>query len=181
MAVKPLRKCVFFDRDGIVNESPGPGRYVTRWSEFRLIDSFPDCLRTVRSMNYEAVLVTNQRGVALGLMSLADLRDIHRRMQHFLDREYKVRFLDIACCPHDRNQCSCRKPSPGMLLRMAKKHRLDLAGSWMIGDSATDIEAGRRAGCRTILVSRARVVDAQPDLRVSSMRVLARRIAGILK
>jgi len=181
MAVKPLRKCVFFDRDGVVNESPGPGRYVTRWSEFRLIEAFPECLRIVRSMNYEAVLATNQRGVALGLMSMADLMDIHRRMQRLLAREYKIRFLDIACCPHDRNQCSCRKPSPGMLLRMAKKHRLDLAGSWMIGDSATDVEAGRRAGCRTILVSAARGAGAPPDLRVASMRVLARRIAGMLK
>jgi len=179
MTKKKKQKCVFFDRDGIVNESPGPGRYVTRWDDFHLIPEFPACLRSVLKMGYEAAIVTNQRAVARGLMTLDDLEDIHRRLKQLLMRRYGLALLDIAYCPHDKNECSCRKPNPGMILAVAGKHHLDLAGSWMVGDSETDVEAGRRAGCRTILVS-GRADDSKADVRISSMRVLAEKISAIL-
>ena len=173
------RKCVFFDRDGIVNESPGQGRYVTRWNDFHLIPEFPVCLQSVQKMGYQAAIVTNQRAVARGLMTLEDLEDIHRRLKRLLMRQYGLALLDIACCPHNENECSCRKPSPGMILSLAKKHKLDLTSSWMIGDSGTDIVAGQRAGCRTILVAD-ETGESKADARVPSMRALAKRIRKIL-
>ena len=183
------RKCVFFDRDGIVNESPGSGRYVTRWQDFHLVPEFVTCLRAVLKMGYQAVIVTNQRAVARGLMRIKDLEDIHRRLKRLLMRQYGLALLDIIYCPHNANECSCRKPSPGMLLDMADKHDINLAASWMIGDSETDMEAGRRAGCRTILVavspprrrrSPADSAGLKADQRVPSMRVLAKKIRAIL-
>jgi len=174
------RKCVFFDRDGIVNRSPGPGRYVTRWSDFRLEPGFAVCLRKVLGMGYRAVIVTNQRCVAKGLISAGDLKEIHCRLKLLLRRKYGLALLDIACCPHDEDECECRKPKPGMLLAMAKKHGLDLGKSWMIGDSATDIEAGQRAGCRTILAGK-KNAQAKADFYVASMRVLAQKICKLMK
>ncbi|MDO9541762.1 MAG: HAD family hydrolase [Kiritimatiellia bacterium] len=183
------RKCVFFDRDGIVNESPGQGRYLTRWQDFHLIPEFITCLRSVLKMGYQAVIVTNQRAVARGLISIKDLEHIHRRLKRLLMRQYGLKLLDIIYCPHNANECSCRKPSPGMLLDMAAKHNLDLTASWMIGDSGTDVEAGRRAGCRTILVAgsprrlRRRAGNSsglKADKRIPSMRVLAKRIHAII-
>ena len=176
---KSKQKCVFFDRDGIVNESPGQGRYVTCWADFHLIPEFPVCLQSVLKMGYQAAIVTNQRAVARGLMTLEDLADIHRRLKRLLMRQYGLALLDVAHCPHDENECSCRKPSPGMILTLAKKHNLDLAASWMVGDSETDVEAGRRAGCSTILVAD-KAGGSKADGQVPSMRALAKKIRGIL-
>lgn len=173
-------KCVFFDRDGIVNVSPGPGRYVTGWRKFRLIPEFTVCLRKVLNLGYQAAIVTNQRGVARGLMSRADLKDIHRRLRRMLRRQYGLDILDIAFCPHDENECACRKPQAGMFFALARKHALDLSRCWMVGDSETDVEAGRRAGCRTILVARQKS-ETRADAEVSSMRVLAGKIEKIIK
>ena len=146
-----MRPCVFFDRDGIVNESPGPG-YVERWEDFHLLPDFIAILRIVRRLGFAAVVVTNQRGVATGRMTAATVDDIHRRLAAALKAE-GLALDDILYCPHDRNACDCRKPKPGLLLEAARRHDLDLGRSWMVGDSATDVEAGRAAGCRTILVA----------------------------
>lgn len=173
------QKCVFFDRDGIVNESPGHGCYVTRWDDFHLIPAFPVCMQAVQKMGYQAAIVTNQRAVARGLMTLEDLENIHQRLKQLLVRQYGLTLLDIACCPHNENECSCRKPKPGMILALAKKHNLDLAVSWMVGDSETDVAAGRRAGCRTILVTN-EAGGSKADTRVPSMTTLAKVITGIL-
>lgn len=180
MTKKIKQKCVFFDRDGIVNKSPAQGRYVTRWHDFHLIPEFPICLRSIQEMGYQAVIVTNQRAVARGLMSIKDLADIHRRLRRLLLRQYDLGLLDIAYCPHHTNECSCRKPKPGMLLAMADKHRLDLAASWMIGNSETDVEAGRRAGCRTVLVA-PNSDGSKADVQIPSMGALAKKIDNILK
>ena len=152
---------------------------MTRWDDFHLIPEFPVCLQSVLKMGYQAAIVTNQRAVARGLMTLEDLKVIHRRLKQLLMRQYGLMLLDIACCPHNENECSCRKPNPGMILAMAKKHKLDLAASWMVGDSETDVEAGRRAGCRTILVAD-EAGGSKADVQVPSMRVLAKRIRRII-
>ena len=146
-----MKKCVFFDRDGIVNRAPGAG-YVEKWADFVLLPEFVEVLRTVKKKGYEAVIVTNQRGVARGIMTMDAVNEIHRSLRALLKRRYKLQLLDILCCPHGVDECDCRKPKPGMFLEAARRHDLDLKASWMIGDHDTDIEAGRAAGCRTILV-----------------------------
>lgn len=165
-----MKKCVFFDRDGIVNRAPGPG-YVEKWADFVLLPEFVDILRLVRSKGYEAVVVTNQRGVARGIMTMDAVDDIHRNLRALLQRQYKTDVLDILCCPHGKDECDCRKPKPGMLLEAARRHDLDLKASWMIGDSSTDVEAGRVAGCKTILV-RGGGEATTADYRVGDMAEL---------
>jgi D-glycero-D-manno-heptose 1,7-bisphosphate phosphatase len=169
---------VFFDRDGVVNKSPGEG-FVERWEDFELLPEFVDVLRLVRGRGYEAVIVTNQSGVARGVMSAESVEEIHANLRQVLREAHALDLLDILVCPHLGDACDCRKPKPGMLLEAARRHGIDLPGSWMVGDQERDIEAGRRGGCRTILVSPGRpATDA--DLVVPSMTDLKRLIAETL-
>jgi len=170
-----LRPAVFFDRDGIVNRSPGAG-YVERWEDFHLLPAFVEALRVVRERGYEAVIVTNQRGVALGRMSRETLDDIHRRLEERL-RQSGLDLLDIRVCTADDDHDPRRKPHPGMLLEAARQHRLDLARSWMIGDSERDIEAGRRAGCAVTVRVASDTEETAADLRVPGMEALPRLLA----
>lgn len=172
-------RCVFFDRDGIVNVSPGAGRYVTRREDFHLRPEFVEALRVVRRHGYQAVIVTNQRSVARGLVSLEEVDAMHRGLRDELANKYQLDLLDVACCPHDAGECECRKPAPGMLKAMAVKHGLDLASSWMVGDAETDIEAGKRAGCRTIRVN-GESSESQADQRVASMKDLPALLERVL-
>lgn len=173
------KPCIFFDRDGIVNESPGPGRYVLTWEDFHLIPAFVECLRIAARRGYQVVVVTNQRCVARGLISHRGVAALHRRLQAQLRREYGLALRDIVYCPHDEGQCTCRKPQPGMLMAMARKHGLDLARSWMVGDAETDVEAGRRAGCRTIRVGPRNALSAA-EYRVGSMSELPALLETVL-
>ncbi len=173
-----MRKCVFFDRDGIVNYPPGPG-YVERWQDFKIIPEFVDVFRMFAGKGYDAVVVTNQRGVARGVMSLQALNEIHAYMIKTLAAEHGMAFLDVMCCTHDRDECECRKPKPGMLLNAAGKHGIDLSLSWMIGDNEKDVEAGRRAGCRTVLVSD-KPGETSADHKVPDMQALKTLVASLL-
>ncbi|HOW98073.1 MAG TPA: HAD family hydrolase [Kiritimatiellia bacterium] len=164
------RPCVFFDRDGIVNRSPGPG-YVERVEDFHLLPEFVEALRVVRARGYEAVIVTNQRGVALGRMSAETVQSMHDELARRLRAE-GLDLLDIRVCTANDNRHPDRKPNPGMLLAAARRHGLDLGRSWMVGDHERDIEAGRRAGCRTVRVGEPGQPSAA-DFRVDDMRGLA--------
>ena len=145
------RPCIFFDRDGIVNESPGPG-YVERWEDFYLQPGFVAALRTISAKGYPAVIITNQQGVAKGLYTEEELQTIHGQFRAML-QAHGLDVLDIYYCPHFADAgCECRKPKPGMLLQAAQEHGFDLAGSWMIGDGERDVEAGQNATCRTLRV-----------------------------
>jgi len=173
-----MKKCVFFDRDGIVNQSPGAG-YVERWTDFVLLPEFVNVLRVVESKGYEAVIVTNQRGVARGIMTMDAVNEIHRNLRAVLQRKYGLALLDILCCPHGKDECECRKPKPGMLLDAARRHDLDLRASWMIGDHDTDVETGKAAGCRTILVGPGDG-NIQPDYRARDMAELKTLIEDLM-
>jgi len=172
-------RCVFFDRDGIVNVSPGAG-YVERWEDFKLQPGFVQALRLVREAGYEAVIVSNQRGVALGRMSAETVEDMHERLRRTLRDDYGLDLLDVFYCPHDdRDGCDCRKPRPGMLVEAARRHGIDLARSWMIGDRERDMEAGRNAGCRTILVS-AETEECTADFLVRDLDALNELLPRVL-
>ncbi len=163
------RPCVFFDRDGIVNRSPGSG-YVERLEDFHIVPEFIEALRVAAGRGYEAVIVTNQRGVSLGRMSMDTVNRIHEHLKAVLARE-NLKLLDIMVCIADDDADPCRKPNPGMLRAAARKYGLDPGRSWMIGDNEKDVEAGKRAGCRTVLVdSSERPTSA--DYRVPDMAEL---------
>ncbi|NQT94614.1 MAG: HAD family hydrolase [Lentisphaerae bacterium] len=174
-----MKRCVFFDRDGIVNRFVSEG-YVEHWGEFKLLPEFPAALRLVQAAGYDAVIVTNQRGVALGVMSRESVEDIHRRLADLLRSVHGLDLLDIVYCPHDEGTCECRKPRPGMLLEAAKRHGIDLHASWMIGDHERDVEAGKRAGCRCVLVGDD-VGETAADHTVASMAGLCDLLEGLLK
>ena len=140
------RPAFFFDRDGVVNVSPGDG-YVLRWEEFRFCDGVIETLAWLRTRGFVLVLVTNQQGVGKGLMTQTTLDDIHARMQAEL-AEHGAQFDAIYACTCLKSEptCQCHKPSPEMALRAAREHDLDLARSWMIGDHDRDIQMAVNAG-----------------------------------
>jgi D-glycero-D-manno-heptose 1,7-bisphosphate phosphatase len=149
--VSESNKAIFFDRDGIVNRRI-KGGYVRTWSEFELLPGVGEVLAEVKRRGYKAIIVTNQRGVGIGLMSEQDLHSIHEELQKNLLRIHDVEFDDVIYCADASDDSPRRKPSPTMLLEAAERWDIDLSGSWMVGDSASDIEAGRRAGTRTAYV-----------------------------
>ncbi len=165
--MKTPRPCVFFDRDGIVNAPPpGGARYIERVEDFRIYPDFLDALRIVNARGYEAVIVTNQKGVAKGLVKEAALMAMHSHLYTTV-LQHGLRLLDIRISTTADNAHPSRKPNPGMLLGAAADHGLDLARSWMIGDHDYDVEAGRRAGCRTVFVGAGEMPGADfivPDM-----------------
>lgn len=141
----PLRPCVFFDRDGVVNRSPGEGKYVNRAADFHLLPGFADCVRAAAAKGVPAIVVTNQRGITRGLTPPEQLEAMHRQLRAELARA-GLELLDILVCTADDNAHPDRKPNPGMLRTAARHHHLDLAKSWMIGDRESDVQTGRNAG-----------------------------------
>ena len=140
-----MRPAFFFDRDGVVNRSPGDG-YVLQWGDFRFSEGIFEALAFLRSKGFVLVLVTSQQGVGKGLMTQAALDNIHTRMQAEL-RKHDAAFDAIyscTCLAHDP-RCTCRKPSPEMILNAAKEHHLDLAHSWLVGDRDRDIQMAMNA------------------------------------
>ena len=146
-----LRPCVFFDRDGIVNQSPGPG-YVNHLDDFHILPGFADAVRAAARKGYPAVIVTNQRGISRGITPPDQLAAMHAHLRAELARE-GLALLDIFICTADDPAHPHRKPNPGMLLAAARQHHLDLAKSWMIGDRESDVQTGQNAGVAvTVLV-----------------------------
>ena len=140
------RPAVFFDRDGVVNLSPGAG-YVLRWEDFHFSPGIVEALAFCRIRGYATLLATSQQGVGKGLMSQATLDDIHARMQAELAQHGAAFDGLYACtCLSKDPACTCRKPSAEMLLRAAQEHDLDLRRSFMVGDADRDIEMGMNAG-----------------------------------
>jgi D-glycero-D-manno-heptose 1,7-bisphosphate phosphatase len=145
-----MNKAAFLDRDGVVNRRAPEGAYITRWEEMKFLPGVAEAIALLNQAGLKVIVVSNQRCVAKGLISARDLEQMHRRMCEELAAEGS-KVDAVYYCPHElRAACDCRKPKPGMLLEAARTHSLDLAESWMIGDSDIDIEAGRNAGCRTV-------------------------------
>lgn len=167
-AVPPLKKCVFFDRDGVVNRSPGAG-YVTRVEDFHLNDGLIELMQLVADRGFVAVLVTSQRCVGKGLLSAEGLDEIHAKLQAELAR-HGLGFLDIYAFLGTPETESWEKPSPEMILRAAAEHRLDLALSWMIGDADRDIVMAQRAGVgRTLRIVTDKEVGVGADFTAADL------------
>lgn len=143
------KRAVFLDRDGVVNKEKN---CVRSWAEFEFVPGIVEGVRRLNEAGFLVVIVTNQSGISRGLYTHEDVREIHEKMQKTL-KENGAHIDDIFYCPHYiEDNCDCRKPKPRMILEAARKHNIDLKESWVIGDSERDIEAGRRAGCNTILL-----------------------------
>jgi D-glycero-D-manno-heptose 1,7-bisphosphate phosphatase len=172
------RPAVFLDRDGVINRAfvrariPHPPASL---EDLEILPSVPQALRALRSYGFRLVVVTNQPDVARGTSSRASVERIHERLR------VELQLDAILTCFHDgADQCGCRKPKPGLLLQAANEFAIDLPLSFMVGDRWRDVEAGRRAGCRTFFVDRG--YDDDPagacDFRVGSLPEAAEIILG---
>jgi len=152
----PLRRAVFLDRDGTINEER---EYLWRTEDFSFIDGAVEAVSMLRNAGYLVVVVTNQSGIGRGYYNEQDLERLHRHMQDEL-QSCGAGVDAYYFCPHHPlhgkgaygTECDCRKPLPGMLMQAADELGIDLANSWMVGDKRADMEAGLAAGCRAILV-----------------------------
>jgi histidinol-phosphate phosphatase family protein len=178
-APAPVRT-VFLDRDGVINEELD---LLTTPDEFRLLPGAAEAVARLNAAGMTVIVVTNQSVVARGLCSPAGLEAIHDRMRERLALA-GARVDAVYFCPHHpethhrdggdpalRVACNCRKPAPGMLLRAAREHDIDLAAAVMVGDRVTDVLAARRAGVRSILVGSRPLspTDPRPDARADSL------------
>ncbi len=147
------RAAIFLDRDGVLNRDVG---YPHRIEDAILYDDVIPALRRMQRAGYLLLVVSNQSGVARGFFGMDEVSRFNRAIASQL-RKAKIRITDKSfyVCPHGpRDGCSCRKPRPGLLRRAARQHRVDMKKSFTIGNSETDIEAGRRAGTKTVLLDR---------------------------
>ncbi|MEN6343153.1 MAG: D-glycero-beta-D-manno-heptose 1,7-bisphosphate 7-phosphatase [Methanospirillum sp.] len=152
-----MRKAVFLDRDGVLNQDPP--HYAHRIDQLVMIPRVDDAIRLLHDSGYLLVVITNQSGVARGYYPEEQVGVFNEALRKEIGK--KGGDIDaIYYCPHHpeapleryRVECNCRKPKPGMILEAAQKFTVDLSQSFLVGDKATDIQAGKNAGCRTILV-----------------------------
>lgn len=145
-----MRKAVFLDRDGVLNEpvirngKPFPP---TNIHSVRILPGVVDALQSLRSSGWLLIVITNQPDVARGTSTFEEVEAINRYLKQSLPID------EFRTCYHDDDdKCYCRKPLPGALISAAETHEIDLEQSYMIGDRWRDIEAGNRAGCKTIFL-----------------------------
>jgi D-glycero-D-manno-heptose 1,7-bisphosphate phosphatase len=162
------RKAIFLDRDGVINKvllNNGSPFSPRKLDEFELLPKVEEALAFFKEIGFLNIIVTNQPDVARGLMKIEDLDDMHALIKKSLPID------DIYVCPHDdSDNCSCRKPKPGMLLDAAKKWDIDLCRSFLIGDTWKDMEAGKAAGCKRILIDALYNKGVSCDYRVRDLK-----------
>lgn len=141
------------DRDGVINKQAPVHDYIKTSFEFQMLPRVADAVKLLKQAGFLVVVVTNQRGIAQGIMSKSDLDAIHRKMRKIL-ADSGTMIDGIYVCPHEAGTCNCRKPEIGLFI-MAENDlgKVDKLSSWMVGDGESDIEAGRRYGVSTILIT----------------------------
>ncbi len=143
-------RAVFLDRDGVINRDRPEG--VKAWDEFDFIPGAVAGLRRLHEAGFSLVVVSNQSLVGRGVAPAEAVRRINERMNAAL-KKAGAGLCGVYVCPHaPEENCSCRKPKPGLIIKAAQELGLDLNGAWVIGDDVRDIQAGQALGLRTILV-----------------------------
>ena len=145
-------KIAFLDRDGVINEKAPEHDYIKSWNDFHFKQGAIEGIRLLNTKGFKVVVVTNQRGIARGLMSQDDLENIHIKMCEYLQSN-NARIDAIFYCPHEKGTCSCRKPDIGLFLQAEKVFNIEKSQSIMIGDSLSDIEAGENYGVKAYLLA----------------------------
>ncbi len=173
-------KAIFLDRDNTLIEDPG---YISNPDQVKLLDGVAEALIEFGAMGYKLIVVSNQSGVARGIVTEKVLGEIHNRLKQllaekgvYLDRIYYCPYHPDGVIPKYRKESDWRKPNPGMLLAAAEELDINLGQSWVIGNSSRDIEAGLRAGCKTILINHSshykqpRPGEPKPDYKSVNMK-----------
>ncbi len=166
-----MKKAVFLDRDGVINQTVfrlGKPRAPYTLEEFSFLPGVPEAVDFLKDEGFLIVVVTNQPDVARGWVS----RDAVDLVNNYVKNTLNV--LEIRSCFHtEHDACDCRKPAPGMLIEASKTHGIDLKQSFMVGDRMSDIEAGKRAGCQTILIGEGETGEQKviPDHQATSLLI----------
>jgi D-glycero-D-manno-heptose 1,7-bisphosphate phosphatase len=159
-------KAIFLDRDGVINEliyyeDMGIVDSPFTPEQFKLIPDIEKAIKKFQKLGFKTIIVSNQPGVAKNNFAIETFGKIRGKMKKELKKKGAELDSEYYCFHHPdgkiskyRKICKCRKPAPGLLLTAAKEHNIDLLKSWMIGDGITDIQAGKAAGCKTILIGR---------------------------
>ena len=170
-------KAVFLDRDGVINVKLPENQYVRRPSELVLLPGVREALRILGQLGYLIIVVTNQRGIGRGFMTVDDLGEVHDHLKRELEKG-NARIDAIYYCPHDVSECcTCRKPEPGLLLAALSEWDVDATESFMVGDSASDVVAGSKAGIVTVRIAQEK--DEAADMSFSSLIDFARYLESI--
>lgn len=144
---------IILDRDGVLNRKPPRACYVRTWAEFEWLPGAQEALKLLKEADYRVIVISNQAGISRGMMTEADLIEIHRRMTREATRA-GGEIAAIYYCPHHWEEgCDCRKPKPGMLFQAHRDFNLDLGQTWFIGDDERDLQAADAAGCPSMLVT----------------------------
>jgi D-glycero-D-manno-heptose 1,7-bisphosphate phosphatase len=190
-----MSAAIFLDRDGVLIEDI---HLLTNPEDIRVLEGVPQALRSLQGTGFRLIVISNQAVVARGLLTEQEVYAINEKMEHLLEQAGGPHLDGFYFCPHHPNAtlpayriaCECRKPRPGLLLRAAREHNLNLGASFVVGDRITDIIAGARAGCRTVLVQTGKhmaplieTVDlldgsVQPDYVCSDLKAAAVWILG---
>lgn len=173
-----MKRAVFLDRDGVINRAlvrDGKPYPPGNLAELQILPGVADAMQSLRDAGWLLIVVTNQPDVARGITPLEDVEAINVRLQQCLPID------EFRTCYHDNSDgCNCRKPLPGALIAVANAHRINLTFSYMVGDRWSDIEAGKRAGCKTIFLDYG-YDEKQPESfnhRVRSLTEAAKIILG---
>jgi len=162
-----LQRAIFLDRDGVINRvimKEGKPYSPRKLSDFQLTDGIKGVLDHLKEAGFLLIVVTNQPDISRGLITWDALEAIHNLIRPELPVD------DIIVCPHDdADECDCRKPKPGMIIESARKWDIDIESSFIIGDTWKDMEAGKSAGCTTILLDAPYNQDVKSDHRINDI------------
>ena len=147
-----MNKAIFLDRDGVINKEKKD--YVKKLEEFEIFDNIFSAIKILKEKGFLIIIITNQSAINRKLMKVDELEKIHECLINEVKRQ-GTSIDSIFYCPHrpDEN-CTCRKPKPGLILQASKYHKVDLKNSFFIGDSNTDMKAAEAAGCKGILLKK---------------------------
>ncbi len=151
---------IFLDRDGTLNPDPG---YIRSPERFELFPGVAEALAKLKRAGAQLIVVTNQSGIARGLLSVSDLDAVHFKLKSLLDAAGASLDAIYFCPHHPDDHCICRKPNPGMIDQAQRERRIDLTRSYLIGDHTRDLELAKRAGVRSILVTTGVVLPQQAE------------------
>jgi len=164
---KVKHRAVFLDRDGVINKvilRDGKPYSPKKVEEFVLSDGIREAIFRLKEAGYKILIISNQPDLARGEITQGVLDTMTQKVKS------EIPIDDVYICPHDDvHQCSCRKPKPGMLIQAAKEWNIDLVTSFLIGDTWKDMEAGKAAGCKTILLDAPYNQDVKCDFRIKSI------------
>lgn len=146
-------KVIFLDRDGVINKKAPEGDYIKSWKEFHFLEKVPEAIHIFNDLGFRVIVVSNQRGIARGLMAISDVNYIHEQINKQISA-YKAHIDAFFVCPHEKGTCHCRKPDIGLFLQSEQIFPVDKLHSFMMGDSITDIEAGHNFGIRSVAIGK---------------------------